>query len=300
MLTITNRALTLMGSRAQRSVMTAALLALAVSVPAMASSPYVLGGLVGAISGDPNYGWDGSYETAYRAGLQTPAYFGAGGIVTTAVTTSNVTSTASLTGFNGIVVPWWANSSASTTQVNQIVAFFQAGGDLLLAEDDAGNSPVGIALGVPVAGGSSSPWTPAGFMAAGPFGPVPSVNSYFEISYFSAATVTSLGGTVGATDGSGNVTVAYWPKHAFCSTCGALVMEGDVDVWATGGVFAPLNNNGRISLNFVAYMIANSGNFTGTGPTTPAATPAPTSILLTLIGLICVGCYLGYRRQATR
>jgi hypothetical protein len=261
----------------------------------MASSPYVLGGLVGAISGDPNYGWDGSYETAFRAGLQTPAYFGASGTVTTAVSTTNVTNTASLSGINGLVVPWWYNSSASATQINQVVAFFQGGGDLLLAEDDAANSPVGIALGVPVAGTSSSPWTPMGYMAAGPFGPVGSVTSYYDISYFSAATVSSLHGTVGATDGAGNVTVAYWPKGSFCPTCGALVMEGDVDVWATGATFSPLNADGQISLNFVAYMIQNSGNFTGSAPATPPATPIPGTLILAACAMALIAWF--YRRR---
>jgi hypothetical protein len=299
MLTIVKDTLTRVVSRAGRSVAAVALLALVGGVPAIASSPYVLGGLVGAISGDPNYGWDGTYETAFRSGLQTAAYFGAGGTVTTAVTTSNVTSTASLSGINGIVVPWWANGSASTTQVNQIVAFFQAGGDLLLAEDDAAHSPVGIALGVPVAGTSSSPWTPAGYMAAGPFGPITSVNSYFNISYFNATTVAGLHGTVGATDGGANVTVAYWPKHSFCSTCGALVMEGDVDVWATGATFSPLNANGKISLNFVAYLIQNSGNFTGIPSGTPPATPIPSTLILAMCGMALVAWFFR-RRLASR
>jgi hypothetical protein len=269
-------------------------LAITCGVPAMGANTYVMGGLSTAIDGS-TYGWDGSFETNFRAALQNSALFGAGGTFATSVSTVNITSTASLTGINGLVVPWWANASASVTQVNQVVAFFNAGGDLLLAEDDSSHAPVGIALGVPVAGGSSSPWTAAGALASGPFGPVTTVNSYFNISFFNAATITSLGGTVGARDGSNNVTAAYWPKHTFCPTCGALVMEGDVDVWATGATFTPLNANGDFTLNMVAYMIQNTGGFTGSAA--PSATPLPSSILMALLGLSCLGIYFAYRSR---
>jgi hypothetical protein len=277
----------------------ALVLSLIGSVPAMATTPYVLGGLVGAISGSASYGWDGSENAAFRNALQTAAFFGAGGTVGTAITTTNITSTANLTGIKGLVIPWWANSSASTTQINQVYAFFTSGGDLLLAEDDTANDPIGIKLGIPTVAQAGATWTPAGYLAAGPFGPVGSVTGYYDIGYFNSGAVSSHGGTVGATDGSGNVTAAYWPKGTFCPTCGALVMEGDIDVWATGATFSPLNANGQFSLNMVAYMIQNSGNFTGPVGSTPSATPAPASLWLTLMGLIGAGFYLGYRRQAS-
>jgi hypothetical protein len=283
-------------SSSARRAGTVFLLALAGSIPAAASTPYVLGGLVGAISGDPSYGWDGPYNTAFRTAVQTAANFGAGGTVSTPVSTANVTNTGNLSGIQGLVVPWWSNASASTAQVNQVYAFFTSGGDLLLAEDDSGHDPIGVKLGLPTLGTAGSAWTPAGALATGPFGPVGSVTAYFNIGYFSASAVAGLGGTVGATDGGGNVTAAYWPKGTFCPTCGALVMEGDVDVWATGATFAPLNADGRFTLNLVAYMVQNTGNLNGGGPST---TPAPATIWLTLIGLISSGFYVAYRtRQA--
>jgi hypothetical protein len=273
-----------------------ALLVLA-AVPAMAAGPYVLGGLVGAISGDPNYGWDGTYETAFRAAIQNPTNFGPSGLVTTSVTTTNITSTANLGGIKGLVVPWWYNSSASTTQVNQVKAFFMSGGDLFLGEDDSVNDPVGIALGIPAITGAGAAWTPTNALTSGPFGAPGTVTAFFDIAYFSPTAVSSAGGAVGATDGSGDVTVAYWPHGTFCPTCGALIMTGDIDFFSDEATYTPLNADGQFALNLIAYLVQNSGNFTGTGGSTPPPTPAPASFWLALMGLTAAGLYVGYRTR---
>jgi hypothetical protein len=271
----------------------------ALGTPAWASGPYVLGGLVGAVSGNSSYGWDGSENTAFRAALQTTANFGAGGTVSTPITTSNITSTATLTGINGLVIPWWFNLSATPTQVSQVQAFFTAGGDLFIGQDSSGKDPVGAAIGIPTLDGAGATWTPKGALATGPFGTSPSTNESGEIGYFSTTAVSSTGGTVGSTDGSGNVTVAYWPKHTFCSTCGSLIMIADIDEWTSEATYAPLNSNGIFALNAVAYMIQNSGGFSAPVGGGVPPTPAPATLWLTLIGLISAGTYLGYRRRET-
>lgn len=51
-------------------------------------------------------------------------------------------------------------------------------------------------------------------------------------------------------------------------------MTGDIDVWATGATFSPLNNNGKFSLNLVAYMVQNSGNYSAPVGSI-SSTPAP-------------------------
>ena len=284
-------------SSARSSAKLAGALLVLAAVPAMAAGPYVLGGLVGAISGDPNYGWDGAYETGFRAALQNPANFGPAGTFPTAVTTTNITSTANLNGIKGLVVPWWYNSNASTTQVNQVKAFFMSGGDLLLGEDDSVNDPVGIALGIPALDSAGGSWTPQNGLVSGPFGPPGTVTAYSDIAYFSATAVSSAGGTVGATDSSGNVTVAYWPRGTFCSTCGALIIAGDIDFFSYGASYTPLNADGQFALNLIAYLINNSGNFTGTVGSTPPPTPAPASLWLALMGLTAAGLYVGYRTR---
>jgi hypothetical protein len=267
------------------------------AVPAMAAGPYVLGGLVGAISGDTGYGWDGFDEAGFRAALQNPTNFGPSGLVTTSVTTTNVTSTANLSGIKGLVVPWWFSGDASTTQVNQVKAFFMSGGDLFLGEDNPGNDPVGAALGIPAIDGAGSTWNPAGALVSGPFGASGPVFPAFDISYFSPTLVSSAGGAVGARDGSGNVTVAYWPHGTFCPTCGALIMAGDTDFFSYEATYAPLNSDGQFSLNAIAYLIQNSGNFTGPVGSTPPPTPAPASLWLALMGLTAAGLYVGYRTR---
>jgi hypothetical protein len=260
----------------------------------------VLGGLVGAItgggSGSGGYGWDGSENTAFRTALQTPAYFGAGGTISTAISTVNITSTASLGGIQGLVVPWWYNTSSTPTQVNQVVAFFQAGGDLLVSQDDSGNAPVGNALGITdntfITSGTAT-WSPQNYFVNGPFGALGagSITAYYDVSNFPSA----YGGTVGTTDTTGAASTIYWPKHAFCSTCGALIITGDTDTWTTGATFSPLNSDGIFSLDLMAYIIQNSGGIAP--PTTPAATPVPASLWLALIGLIAAGTYFGYRQR---
>jgi hypothetical protein len=260
------------------------------SVAKAAGGTYTLGGLVGAISGDSDYGWDGSENAAFRAALQTAANFGASGTVTTQVITTNVTSTSNLTGINWLVIPWWANGSASPTQVNQVYAFFTAGGDLLLGDDDSTNDPMGIKLGLPTLDNATSNWTAAGALANGPFGTVSAINAAFDIGYLNTSSVTSLGGTVGSTDGVGRVTSAYWPKGAFCPTCGALVLIADIDTWATEANYSPLNANGKFSLNAVAYLINNSGNITPPLGNIPS-TPVPPSIWLALVGFAGVSFY---------
>jgi hypothetical protein len=261
----------------------------------MAAGNYVLGGLVAAVTGGGAWGWDGSYNVLFRNALQTSSFFGTGGTITTPVSTVNITSTASLGGIQGLVVPWWYNSSASTTQVNQVVAFFRAGGDLLVSQDDSANAPVGNALGITtnnyIVTGTTT-WNALNYFTSGPFGALgaSSITAYYSVADFPS----SYGGTVGTTDGSGAASTIYWPKHAFCSTCGALIVTGDTDTWATGATFSPLNNDGIFSLDLVAYMIQNSG---GSAPGTPAATPVPASLWLALIGLIAAGAYLGYRER---
>jgi len=264
---------------------------------AMASGPYVLGGLVAAISGGGGYGWDGSENTAFRAALQTTSNFGAGGKVSVPISTVNITDTGNLTGIQGLVIPWWLNSSASATQVNQVVAFFHAGGDLLIGQDSSSNDPVGIAIGVPTIDNSGNIWTPSGFFAAGPFGPVGTFNTSGEYGYFTTSSITSTNGTVASRDASSNITTAVWPKGVFCPTCGALAIIADIDVWTTQANYTSFNNDALFSLNVVAYILQNSGNFVAPPASAPPTTPAPTSLWLALIGLMSAGLYYGYRNR---
>src|SRR5208282_1165551 len=93
----------------------ALIFAAASALPALAGGTYVLGGLVGAITGGGSYGWEGSSNAAFRSALQTASYFGPSGTITTTVSTVNITSTASLGGIQGLVVPWWYNTSSTPT-----------------------------------------------------------------------------------------------------------------------------------------------------------------------------------------
>jgi hypothetical protein len=280
--------------RAQ-SVLMALLCVVAVSSQANAAT-YVLGGLVGAITGSAEYGWDGSENALFRAALQNASFFGPSGTVTTSINTVNISSTANLTGINGLVVPWWFNSSATVAQVNQVIAFLQAGGDLLVSQDDPANAPVGNALGIVTNQVGGETWTPTGYFASGPFGALGanSVTAYFDVSYFSPV----AGATAGSTDANGATTL-YWTKHVFCPTCGAMIITGDTDTWATGATFSPLNADGIFSLDLAAFLVQNTGGFTGAAG--PATTPAPASLWLALMGLVAAGLFVVWRsRYAAR
>lgn len=281
----------------RRTGTVAGLLVLAVGAGPMAraAGTYTLGGLVGAITGSSDYGWDGDYETDFRAALQNTANFGPSGTVTTTITTTNVTSTGSLTGINGLVVPWWYNSSATPTQVNQVVAFFEAGGDLLMGDDDSTNDPVAVALGLPTIDDSGETWTAQNLLATGPFGTggPGSIAASGDFGYLSSSAVTSTGGIVGAVDGSGNVTAAYWPRHAFCPTCGAMVIICDVDVWTTEASYGSPNGDSRFSLNSVAFLLNGAGNPISSAPPTTPVTP---SFWLGILGLAALVFYVSSRK----
>lgn len=246
---------------------------------------YTLAGESNLATGSSCYGWDGSCVSSPVTAIGNSANFGPGGVFPTAVLTPALDDTTNFTGINGFVSSWWDNSTITPTQISQVLAFFNAGGDLVLLDDDSGHDAIGEALGLPTQPQTNSLWTGnGGPLFNGPFGSASTINADGNIGYFNLSDITNNGGSVGATDNSSNPTIGYWVAHVFCPTCGALILVGDVDTWGEAN-FGPNDANGTVVLNSVAFLISNSGNFNGT----IAAAPEPTTLLLMGVGLLGLG-----------
>lgn len=266
--------------------------------------------------------WAGSALEPFRSAITNPANFGPGGTVATPVTATDLASVdaGALAGTNVFVSPWWFQSTAA--QVDAVVAFFLAGGNLLLLNDQPEVDAIARALGIPTAGFSSGTRsTGSGPLFAGPFGAVGSIAQGGTTGFLADADVLARGGTIAARnastppedDGEGGVspgtpsqvTAALWDfgtyrdaSGALVAGAGRLVILADVDMltasaWGGDALYgaADRNDQGRFGLNVMAFLTE----------TRRTATPVPEPGTFALLGfaLLGVGLITGIRRGYT-
>ncbi len=194
----------------------------------------------------------------YRAAAEDPSNFGpAGVVISQSITTTNLSSVtaATLAQLDGFVASFWADSDTTAAEATAVIDFFLAGGDLILLQDDSAHDAIGEQLGIPTSpsdGSASNGGTP---LFEGPFGSASNVAQSDTTGQLSLTDVFSHGGAAGATNGSGQITAAYWNRGDYAPGAGRLLIIADVDMWATtNATYAPLNDNGIFALNGTAFV----------------------------------------------
>ena len=255
---------------------------------AAVAAPYSIAAPSCAINTD---GWctGGGNLTGFTSQVTNPSNFGPGGTVSTPVTINSLdeVTTASLAGHNAFISTWWSNSeSASSTAA--VLAFFQAGGDLVLFDDDSDHDGIAVALGLATISSDGSASNGSSPLLIGPFGTATDVNQYGNTGSLSSADVLAANGSIGATNASGEITAAYWAAGQFGAGYGKLIIIGDVDMIANSysDPYSPLNSNGVFALNTISFLV--SGN----------AVPEPNAWALMIVGFGLVGGLS--RRTASR
>jgi hypothetical protein len=255
--------------------------------------------------------WGGSALQPFRDAVTSTANFGAGGTVSTPVTATDLAAVdaPSLAGSTIFVSPWWFDST--TAQVNAVVAWFRAGGSLLLLNDQPEVDAIARALGIPTIGRSTGALSTAPFsnpLFSGPFGTATTVAQGGTTGRLDAADVAARGGTVAALNANSQVTAAFWdfgqyrdPTNALVASAGRLVILADVDMLTTvidGGSAiydaGIRNGQGIFGLNTMAFLVG--ARAVGPGP---APVPEPETLALLLVGLLGVGVITGIRRGYT-
>ena len=133
--------------------------------------------------------------------------------------------------------------------------------------------------------GSPSNGVPEFFNGA--FGAAANIVQGGNTGQIDGAAVTAAGGTIAATNTSGQVTIAYWAEGTFAPGSGALYIMADVDMWATtplwpSASYTPLNDNGTVALNVMSRL------------------PEPDVALLLLPGLVGLALAGSPRRRVPR
>lgn len=232
---------------------------------------YVFGG-IGTSPGD-SWNWTGPGLDSFRAKLADPAVFGPSGVVSQSATTTTLASVdaASLQTIDCFVAPALRETDLSAAQVSAIVAWFYAGGDVLLFDDRNDFDPIGEALGFPTlngpgVGGSGvfqAVAVGSGPLVNGPFGTVATFSQISLVGHLDASTITQTGGSVAATNSAG-VAVAVWNRGLLSPTAGRLVIVTDVDTFADSSGYPGaanydrMNSNARLGLNTAAWLVKSA------------------------------------------
>lgn len=235
-------------------------------------------------------GWclEGANMTGFLAGILNANNFGPTGTVTNSVTLSSLdtVNASTLSGANGFISTWWEDSEASSSVAN-ILAFFNAGGDLIIFQDDTQHDSIGEALGFPTIQSDGSVSNGSGPLLNGPFGAATNIIQLFNTGALSLAQITALNGNVGSLNANGEATSAYWGEGQFAPGTGKLIIVGDVDMVSIyGASFDPINDNGRFGLNSIAYLIEGE----------VGAVPEPSTWLMLVGGFGAVGGVMRRRR----
>jgi hypothetical protein len=238
------------------------------------------------------WAWDQSQLASLRTALDDPANFGPGGVVPTTITTTSLSaiSPAVLSGVDAFVSPWWHDVDSAAYQAD-LLAFFFAGGDLFLLQDDILVDGLGTLLGVTSfdSSGSISTVGPDGApLFIGPFGMVTGVTQAGSRGQLS---ITAAGARIGSMNAEGEITTAYWLPGEYAPGAGALFILGDVDMLTGengGAVFPPdgsANDKGRFGLNLFALAATED-------ETKLPQIPEPATIVLLASGLLFLGLRL--------
>jgi hypothetical protein len=198
--------------------------------------------------------------SGFRGAITNPSYFGPTGTVHQSVSVVDLSSItpSTLSGLDGLMVPWWLNSSSAPFQTD-ILNAFHGGMDLWLLEDDSSHNGIGTALGIVSSNADGTSSNGSAPFFSGPFGTAANTGTYGNFDQFDATTILALGGTIAGQNTSGQVTVAYWAPGTFAPGSGALVIFSDVDMisnWTQDPYSPSLTANGILALNTMAYFTA--------------------------------------------
>lgn len=231
------------------------------------------------------WAWDQSQLAPLRSALDDPANFGPAGVVSTAATTVTLGAIdpATLSAVDAFVSPWWHDTDSAAYHAD-LLTFFYGGGDLFLLQDDILVDGLGALLGVTSSDSTGSVST-AGLDGAplfnGPFGMLTGVT---QAGSRGQLNITAAGARIGAVNGEGQITTAYWLPGEFAPGAGALFILGDVDMLTGpngGAVYPPgiaANDKGRFGMNLFAVAAREDG--------TAVAVPEPGTIVLLASGLL--------------
>ena len=198
----------------------------------------------------------------FRGAITDSVNFGTGGTVQKPVIVDLLSSItpAYLSTLNGFFEPYWDDAESSPF-TSDIIDAFHNGMDLWLLEDDNSYNNIGETLGLVSSDGSGTPSFGNSPFFNGPFGNAASGSSYGDFNQLDSATVIALGGTIGAMNESGEVTIAYWPKGVFSEGSGALVVFTDVDMitnYFNDPYTEELQPNAILALNTMAWLVGQS------------------------------------------
>lgn len=198
----------------------------------------------------------------FRSAITDSVNFGTGGTVQKPVVVDLLSSITPgyLSTLNGFFEPYWYDEE-SAPYTSDIIDAFHNGMDLWLLEDANEYNNIGESLGLVSSNGSGTPLFGNSPFFSGPFGDVPSAFSYGDFNQLDSATVIALGGTIGAMNESGEVTIAYWPKGAFSEGSGSLVVFTDVDMitnYFNNPYTEELQPNAILALNTMAWLVGQS------------------------------------------
>lgn len=243
---------------------------LSVGVGSVAFAPtveaqFVIGGPASSLTpASSDWSWNGGVNVQpYRNALQDPLHFGAGPVPISITTTDlAVIDANTLAGVDAFIASWWSDSDAPATAVNAIVQWFLNGGHLILYQDSSSYDPIGQALGLPTSlssdGSLSNGQEP---FFDGPFGMAAGIMQWGSVGQLSAADIQAHNGNVGGTNQGGQVTSAYWNAGEYAAGAGRLVIFADVDMMSSKtSTYAPLNENGKFSLNGAAFLAGVGSN----------------------------------------
>jgi hypothetical protein len=242
------------------------------------------------------WAWDQAQLAPLRSALDNPANFGPGGVVPADVTIVSLgaINPGVLSGVDAFVSPWWHDVDSAAYQAD-LLAFFFAGGDLFLLQDDNLVDGLGTLLGVTSfnSSGSISTVGPGGaLLFDGPFGMVAGVT---QAGSRGQLNITAAGARIGSLNAEGEITTAFWLPGEYAPGAGALFILGDVDMLTGengGAVFPPdggANDKGRFGLNLFALAATEH-------ETTIPQIPEPATLVLLASGLLL----LALRRKPNR
>ncbi len=159
-----------------------------------------------------------------------------------------------------LLSPWWFDSYATLAELQAAQYHFLNGGDLILFSDSNYTDAIADYLGLPVQNyASDGAMNGTGFPFDGHFGDATGAYASGSIGFLNPVDVALNNGQILATNGAGQILVAFWDDNQYAQGAGRMIIVTDVNTVAGGfggWDYSNLNNpNTRFALNIVAGMI---------------------------------------------